>query len=179
MKMLAEEFGRDDTSPGQESDKTALPVIIFVALAVLLADQVTKYLVVQNIPFGESWSLTPEIGRLVSLTFIVNTGAAFGMFPQLGNIFTVVAIMVIAGILVFHQRLPVESWWVRLSLGLQLGGAMGNLLDRLARGYVVDFVDVGFWPIFNLADVSIVMGVAMLAYYVWLEENAAQAAQTS
>jgi signal peptidase II len=58
-----------------------------------------------------------------------------------------------------------------VSLGLQLGGALGNLLDRITRGYVVDFVDIGFWPIFNVADLSIVLGVTLLAYHLWNEEN--------
>jgi len=58
-----------------------------------------------------------------------------------------------------------------MSLGLQLGGAMGNLLDRILRQYVVDFVDIGFWPIFNIADLSIVIGVTVLAYFLWEEEN--------
>jgi signal peptidase II len=62
---------------------------------------------------------------------------------------------------------------VRLSLGLQLGGAVGNLLDRLRSGYVVDFIDIGFWPIFNLADLAIVVGVAVLAYHLWREDQRA------
>lgn len=84
----------------------------------------------------------------------------------------VIALVVIAGIIALHHHLPTENIWIRISLGLQLGGAMGNLLDRLTRGYVVDFVDVGFWPIFNIADISIVMGVGILAYHLWdIEED--------
>jgi signal peptidase II len=71
----------------------------------------------------------------------------------------------------FYRHLPTENIWVRVSLGLQLGGALGNLLDRIPRGYVVDFVDIGFWPIFNVADLSIVLGVTLLAYHLWNEEN--------
>jgi signal peptidase II len=155
---------------------SAFPTIIGVAAVVFALDQATKYLVVQNLPLWGSWSLTPSLARLFKLTFITNTGAAFGMFPQLGTIFMVIAILVIAGIIAFHHRLPIESVWVRVSLGLQLGGAMGNLLDRILRGYVVDFVDIGFWPIFNVADVSIVVGVGILAYYFWEEENSPESA---
>lgn len=93
------------------------------------------------------------------------------MFPQLGNAFMIVALIVIVGIIIFYHHLPTENILVRVSLGLQLGGAMGNLLDRLVRGYVVDFVDIGFWPIFNIADLSIVVGVAILAYCLWEEEK--------
>ncbi len=83
----------------------------------------------------------------------------------------IIAVIVIAGIIIFHNQLPTENIWVRISLGLQLGGAMGNLIDRIFRGYVVDFVDIGFWPIFNIADLSIVIGVALLAYHLWDEDS--------
>jgi signal peptidase II len=142
-----------------------------VAVIVYGLDQLTKFLILQNIPLGESWSFSPTVARVFQLTFITNTGAAFGMFPQLGTVFMVVAIVVIVAILFFHHHLPTEKGWIRLSLGLQLGGAMGNLTDRILYGYVVDFVDIGFWPIFNLADLSIVVGVAILAYHLWDEEH--------
>jgi signal peptidase II len=148
-----------------------LPSIIGIALTVFVLDQATKYLVLQNIPLGESWSLFPALERLFKFTYITNKGAAFGMFPQLGSIFMVVAIVVISAIILFYHHLPIDNPWIRLSLGLQLGGAMGNLLDRFVHGYVVDFVDIGFWPIFNLADLSIVCGVAILAYHLWNEED--------
>lgn len=93
------------------------------------------------------------------------------MFPQLGGAFTIIALAVIAGIVLFYHHLPTGNLWVRLCLGLQLGGALGNLVDRITRGYVVDFVDIGFWPIFNLADISILLGVSVLAYFLWDEEE--------
>ena len=149
----------------------AFPAIIGVAAIIFALDQATKYLVVQNIPLWESWSLSPVLSRLFKITFITNTGAAFGMFPQMGTIFMLVAIIVVVGIVIYHRHLPIENIWVRISLGLQLGGAMGNLVDRVLRGYVVDFVDIGFWPIFNIADTAIVTGVAILAYCLWNEES--------
>ena len=152
----------------------AFPTIIGVAAIVFALDQATKFLVVQNIPLWESWSISPTLARLFKFTYITNTGAAFGMFPQLGNIFTVIALIVIVGIVFFHHYLPIGSILVRLSIGLQLGGAMGNLVDRVLRGYVVDFVDIGFWPIFNIADISIVLGVTILTFCLWQEENKAE-----
>ncbi len=163
-------FQKSDQSRPNVRDRT-LPSIIGIALVVFFLDQATKFLILQNIPLGESWSLFPALERLFKFTFITNTGAAFGMFPQLGSIFMVVAIIVIIAIILFYHHLPIKNPWIRLSLGLQLGGAMGNLLDRLMHGYVVDFVDIGFWPIFNLADLSIVCGVAILAYHLWNEED--------
>lgn len=150
---------------------SALPTILGIAIIVFALDQAAKFVVVQNIPLYESWSFFPNLARLFKFTFITNTGAAFGMFPQLGGVFMVVAIVVIAAIVIFYQHLPTANVWVRVSLGMQLGGALGNLVDRIMRGYVVDFVDIGFWPIFNLADLSIVLGVSVLAYYLWNEEN--------
>jgi signal peptidase II len=120
---------------------------------------------------GESWSLFPTLARLAKLTFITNTGAAFGMFPQLSLVFLIIAFVVVIALFIFYHHLPIESAWVRVSLGLLLGGAMGNLMDRILRGYVVDFVDIGFWPIFNIADLSIVLGVCILAYYLWEEDG--------
>ncbi|RME75677.1 MAG: signal peptidase II [Chloroflexi bacterium] len=149
-----------------------LVIILAVALAVLWFDQLTKGLVLRHIPLGQSWEPVPAVSRLFRFTFVTNTGAAFGMFPQLGGFFLLVALSVVVGILFFFHLLPVENPWIRLSLGLQLGGAAGNLLDRLVHGFVVDFVDIGFWPIFNVADLSVVIGVSILAYYLWNEEEA-------
>lgn len=145
--------------------------ILGVAAIIFAIDQASKFLVITNLAYGESWSPILALNRIFKFTFITNTGAAFGMLPQFGNIFTVVALVVIFAIITLHNYLPTENFWVRLSLGLQLGGAMGNVLDRLVRGYVVDFVDIGFWPIFNVADLAIVLGVMILAYHLWDEEE--------
>ncbi|MFC1975153.1 signal peptidase II [Chloroflexota bacterium] len=139
-------------------------------------DQATKYLVLQNIPEGQSWSFFPALAKLFQLTHITNTGAAFGSFSEAGVIFKFVAIFVIIVIMFFYHHLPAEIVGVRISLGLIVGGAMGNLLDRFVRpgGAVVDFIDIGFWPIGNVADFSIIIGVGILAYYLWNEENQEQ-----
>lgn len=136
-------------------------------------DQASKFLVLRHIPLGESWSFFPALAKIFQLTHITNSGAAFGSFPGLGEIFKFVAIGVIIVIILFHYHLPTELIGVRVSLGLIVGGAMGNLLDRLIHpgSAVIDFVDIGFWPIFNVADLSIVVGVCILAYYLWNEEN--------
>jgi signal peptidase II len=155
----------------KNSKPVILTSILAVAVLILGLDQLTKVLVVHYIPMGNSWAFWSPLARLFQFTFVTNTGAAFGMFPQLGNVFMVVAILVIGGIILFFHLLPAQNGWVKLSLGLQLGGAMGNLLDRINHGFVVDFVDIGFWPIFNVADLSIVCGVVILAYFLWDEEE--------
>ena len=161
----------------KQKKMAAFPVIIGVAAIVFTLDQISKFLIVQNIPLWGYWSVSDNIARLFRFTFTTNTGAAFGMFPKFGAVFMVIAIVVVIGIIIFSHQLPIESTWVRVSLGLQLGGAMGNLFDRILRGFVVDFFDVGFWPIFNIADVAVVIGVCMLVYYFFEHENVSGVAQ--
>ena len=164
---------RDTTTAAQPTRPrpSAFPTIIGLAAIIFGLDQVTKFLVLKNIPLGQSWDYFPGLARLFRITFIQNTGAAFGMFPQMGTILMAVAAIVVVAIIIFHHHLPVENIWIRLSLGLQLGGAMGNMIDRVIHGFVVDFVDIGFWPIFNVADAAIVTGVSILAYFLWDEED--------
>jgi signal peptidase II len=144
-------------------EKIILPA---VALLVLVADQTSKYLVLSNLNPGQSWNPVASLTRWVSITHVTNTGAAFGLFPDQSSLFVVIAVIVVAAIIFYYRHLPTGQWWIKVSLGLQLGGALGNLMDRLRMGYVVDFIDFKIWPVFNLADSAIVIGVAILAYYL-------------
>ncbi len=148
------------------SDKANWALLLGVAALVFLVDQVTKYLVLSNLSLGEAWNPIPFLSPFVSLTHVTNTGAAFGLFRDQGTLFAIVAILVVVGIVLFYRYLPPDRVWLRVSLGLQLGGALGNLLDRVRLGSVVDFIDFKIWPIFNLADTAIVVGVAILAFYL-------------
>ena len=131
---------------------------LFVMLAALLADQLSKALVLLTMYPGQS---IPESG-IFRLTYVKNTGSAFGLFPN-QTLFLIFASFVgIAILLVFYRIHRVSGPILRISLGLQLGGAIGNLMDRLRLGYVVDFLDVGAWPVFNLADSAIVVGLVGL-----------------
>jgi signal peptidase II len=100
-----------------------------------------------------------------------NTGAAFGIFQSGGMVFTVVAFVVAAAIIYYYPRIPSGQLPLRLALGLQLGGAVGNLIDRLTNGTVTDFISIGSFPVFNLADASISTGVAILVAAMWIEER--------
>ena len=149
-------------------------ILFGVALLVLTLDQLTKLWVVASLPEGTWWSPVPGLWRVFRIVHTTNSGAAFGIFPEQGSFFILIAVIVVAAIVFYQQRLPVSGWLIRLTLGLQLGGAVGNLLDRLRyNGSVIDFIDIGFWPIFNLADLSIVVGVAVLAYHLWREDQRA------
>jgi signal peptidase II len=146
-------------------------VLLGVAVLVLALDQLTKAWVATSLPEGGWWSPLPGLWRVFRIAHITNSGAAFGIFPNQGNFFILIAVVVAVAIVLYYRHLPGGAWLIRVSLGLQLGGAIGNLLDRVRYGHVVDFIDIGFWPIFNLADASIVTGVAILAYYMWRQDH--------
>lgn len=146
-------------------------VLPLVALAALTVDQWTKYLVVSNLELYESWVPLPALANLFTIHHVTNTGAAFGLFQNGSLVFAVVAIVVSVVIVLYYRHLPDGEWLVRLSLGLQLAGALGNLIDRVRVGHVIDFLDFQVWPVFNLADASIVCGVILLAYLLLREER--------
>lgn len=147
--------------------------MLSVAALVWLLDQATKLYVVRNLAIGEMWAPIPSLARFFTFTRTTNTGAAFGLFPNVGGLFVLIAIGVIIGIIMFYPRLPTEHRIVQVALGLQLGGALGNLTDRLTRGSVVDFFDFKIWPVFNVADSAIVVGVLILAYYLLQDDRPA------
>lgn len=150
--------------------------IPLVAGLSVLADQVTKYLVTSNLRQGQSLILTSRLGSIFQITYVTNSGAAFGLFPNWSQVFIIVAVVVIVALVWYYVQLADGRWAVQLALGLQLGGAIGNLIDRLRlAGHVIDFIDLNFWPlrrwpIFNIADASIVTGVTMLTLLMLWEE---------
>lgn len=138
-----------------------------IAALVFAFDQYTKYLVSTNLAIGQAWMPIAALEPFVVVRHVRNSGAAFGMFPQGGSIFLAIAVVVVCAIAwYYYHRAHTAPLWVRLSLGLMLGGALGNMIDRIRFGFVVDFVDLGWWPVFNVADSSIVVGVTLLAIYM-------------
>jgi signal peptidase II len=138
-----------------------------VAVLTLVIDQISKRVVMTSLRPGESWNPVAALERWVSLTYVTNTGAAFGLFPDYGVVFMVIAVVVIVTIIFYYRHLPGQQWLIQASLGLQLGGALGNLLDRLRHGHVIDFIDFKIWPVFNVADSSIFIGAVILAFCLW------------
>ena len=143
-----------------------LPV---VALIAIVLDQISKRIVLTSLGAVGAWAPIPALGSWFSLTLVTNSGAAFGLFPGFGYVFMVVAIVVVVVIAVYYWHMPKGQLLISVSLGLQLGGAIGNLLDRVRYGYVIDFIDFKIWPVFNLADTCIVIGVALLALALLLD----------
>ena len=140
-------------------------VFFLTALLVVVADQLSKMWIRSNLGVEE---LLFELG-FFRLTHIHNTGAAFGLFQGYSFALTIIALVGIVAILLYalliYRRFP---FWDNLlgksALGLVLGGTAGNLIDRLHLGYVTDFIDVGFWPAFNIADSAVTVGVIILVY---------------
>jgi lipoprotein signal peptidase len=124
-------------------------------------DQVSKAYLEANMMPGMS---IPVIPGIFHITYVLNPGAAFGILEHQTWFFLAVAFVLFAAILYFYHRIPAGYELLRLGLGLQLGGAAGNVIDRLKTGYVVDFLDFRVWPVFNVADMAIVGGVALIIY---------------
>ena len=145
----------------------SLRTLSFVAttLAVVALDRWTKQLAVTHLLDSGARSV-PMLGEYIRLTYVENRGAAFGVLQNQTYFFVVVGLVVIAVIIASYRYIPEPSWFLNLCLGLQMGGAIGNLIDRIRVGYVVDFIDLTFWPVFNIADSAICVGVAGLALSV-------------
>lgn len=146
-------------------------VLMGTAGLVLLIDQVTKLLVTEELALGQTWTPIPALADVFAITRSANTGAALGILPQAGDIFLVIALVMMMAIIVFYHRMPPGHWLERIGLGLLLGGAAGNAVDRLRLGYVVDFVHLQFRPfisnVSNLADHAIVIGILILFLVQW------------
>lgn len=146
--------------------------LLTLAGIVIALDQWTKYLVRTNLALAEKWVPWPWLEPYARIVHWSNTGAAFGMFQGLGGIFTVLAIIVAVLILYYYPQVPREDWPLRIAMGLQFGGAVGNLIDRLTQqGRVTDFISVGNFAVFNVADASISVGVAILVIGMWVKER--------
>lgn len=143
-------------------------VMLAIAVVIVIADQITKVLAVATLEGEQPVRIAGDTVRLLLLR---NPGAAFSMGTEFTAVLSVVATIVVAGLLWFSRRIH-SRWWA-WGLGLILGGAAGNLVDRYFRapgilqGHVVDFVSVGWWPVFNVADSCLVAGVIVVAVAVF------------
>ncbi len=140
-------------------------VFVACAAAVIALDQLTKWVASSELFLGQP---VPILGDLVRFTLVHNTGAAFGLFPGSRGPFIVISVLAIGVVLYLFLRETYRSLANRILLGCILGGAVGNLLDRVRLGWVVDFIDMGVgtlrWPVFNVADSAVTLGVIFLAW---------------
>lgn len=135
--------------------------LFVLPIAVVILDQFSKYIVVENMALGES---IPIIEKVFHLTYILNPGAAFGMFAHNRLFFIAIAVIVIGIIIWARREILASPWEVKAGCGLFLGGAIGNLIDRARQGLVIDFFDFRIWPVFNIADIAICIGVGLIIW---------------
>jgi signal peptidase II len=153
-------------------------------LGILALDQLTKVLVARNLALGESLKVVPG---LVNFTMVRNTGMAFGLLsgsdvPYKSFVVTLMSLLAMAAVAYFALRAETKAWMARVGLWCILGGAFGNIIDRVRLGYVVDFVDVFYgnahWPAFNLADACISVGVGLLLLDSFRQDHSTRATST-
>ncbi|HHY92196.1 MAG TPA: signal peptidase II [Firmicutes bacterium] len=137
---------------------------------VVLLDQAAKLAVQRYLLPGQSVPVWPGVFHL---SYVQNPGAAFGILKYQTGFFVAITALVTAAIVVYARRLGPEAGWLRFALALELGGALGNLIDRLRYGYVVDFLDFRVWPVFNVADMAVVAGVGLIFFYLLRAEGRA------
>jgi len=142
-----------------------------IAGIVVLLDQSTKYLVRANLPLGVVFMPDLWLSRYARIVHWKNSGATLGIFQNLNAVFMVLPIVTGLVIAYYFPRIPRGDWLLRLALSLILGGAMGNLIDRLVVGYVIDLISIGSLPVMNLADISIWLGAALIFLWVWRQER--------
>ena len=150
-----------------------LALIGALAVAVYALDRITKSWVVSSIPLNEARDVVDGWARIAHVR---NSGAAFGLLPERTSLLSILSVLAVLVILYYYRGIAMRSAPIAATLGMQLGGATGNLVDRIGQGYVVDFIDVGipdgwrFWA-FNVADSSIVVGIFVVTFLLWLEER--------
>jgi signal peptidase II len=142
-----------------------------IALSILALDQFTKILVRQNLELYETWPTDSD--AFIRIIHVVNSGAAFGILQGQTSFLIITSLIGLVAIILYYVYPPMDHGLIRVALGMQLGGALGNLLDRVRFGEVTDFVDVGRFPTFNVADASISISiVAIIIFFVQQEWEA-------
>jgi signal peptidase II len=142
-------------------------VPLLIGTTVLVIDQASKIWIRARLGPQPLREAIPLIGDWSNLIYSRNTGVAFGLFQNMSPLFLVLAILICLGaIYVYIVYLPNQHLGVQLSMGLIIGGALGNVVDRIHLGYVVDFIQIGWWPVFNVADSAITVGATILAVYL-------------
>lgn len=146
-------------------------LLITIASLILIFDQVSKAIVRNTIPFGGRWMPIEWLAPYFRFVYWENTGAAFGMFQNGGTVFGILAVIVSIFIIYYYPQIPKSETLMRIALAMQFGGALGNLIDRILFGPVTDFISVGNFAVFNVADASITVGVGLLILALWINER--------
>jgi len=146
-------------------------ILLPIVAVILILDQWTKSIVRTNLGLGEVWMPWSWLAPYARIVHWYNTGVAFGMFQDRNVIFMILSLVVSALLIIFYPQITQKDWFLRIAIGMQVGGSLGNLVDRLTIGHVIDFISVGNFPVFNIADASITVGVGIMLLGLWLEER--------
>ncbi|MER2600187.1 MAG: signal peptidase II [Caldilineales bacterium] len=158
---------------------TPWPLIGSLATLIVLLDQISKRWIERNLPLYDSIVPVESLRNFFTLTHFTNTGASFGLLRDQNILFVLIGVVVLLSVIIYSRYLPHEMLRVQVALGLQMGGAFGNMIDRVRQGHVTDFIYFHFWPAFNVADMAIVGGVILLAFVLLTyKEPAASASAT-
>lgn len=144
-------------------------MIFIIVITAVLSDQLTKFLALKFLPLNTP---VPLIKNFLNLTLVHNRGAAFGFFQNQLLLFVLISFFAI-GLILYNLKNKTNSIILKLSLSLILGGCLGNLIDRLRFGFVVDFLDFRVWPVFNIADSLITIAAFLLAWELIFKKNVA------
>ncbi len=142
-------------------------MIAFIALLIMLVDQGTKYIVQQYMELGQTIAVIPNVFHF---TYILNPGAAFGLFPYQNWIFLIIVVALFIAFFMFRNKIELAPFYFKLGISFLLGGSLGNAIDRIRIQSVIDFFDWRIWPIFNIADIAICVGTFLMMLYFWREE---------
>ena len=132
--------------------------LLAVSFAAVMADQLTKQIVISQLPLGDS----VHVAGPLYIRHVTNPGIAFGLFSSWASVVTIITACAVGWMLVYFAKAGARHPVLPVALGLLVGGSLSNLIDRLRLGHVTDFLDLRFWPAFNLADTFIVVGVTIL-----------------
>lgn len=147
-------------------------LILFpIAASIVALDQWTKLLIRNTLAFGEIWSPWVWLTPYARVVHWHNTGVAFGMFQNNNFLFAILVSIIALVIIIYYPQLTEGDWFLMIALSMQLGGAVGNLIDRLTVGHVTDFISVGNFAVFNVADASVTVGVGIMILGLWVQEN--------
>lgn len=139
---------------------------VWIGLIVVI-DQITKQIIVKNLQLGQSIRVLP----FFHITFVSNTGTAFGLFQNNNIFFIVICMLIIAGFIYYRKTLVSDGIFSRAGFIMVMGGACGNLIDRIVRSHVIDFFDFLVWPVFNIADSCISVGTCLLLLSYMIEKK--------
>ncbi|MPM60960.1 Lipoprotein signal peptidase [bioreactor metagenome] len=142
--------------------------ILLLSLAVIIVDQWAKYYIEHTMTLGVS---IPIIQDIFHITYILNPGAAFGILEHQTELLVFIALIMVTALIYFYNRIPRTLKLLHFGLGLLAGGSIGNVIDRIRTGYVVDFFDFRIWPVFNIADIAIVCGVFSIIWTLIFVDN--------